>query len=27
VPVSESVQKEFVYLRDKLGLDYRFPFE
>ena len=27
VPVGESVQKEFVELRDKLGLDYRFPFE
>lgn len=27
VPVGESVQKEFIELRDKLGLDYRFPFE
>ena len=27
VPVGESVQREFVELRDKLGLDYRFPFE
>ena len=27
VPVGESVQKEFVELRDKLGLDYTFPFE
>lgn len=27
VPVSESVQAEFLELRDKLGLDYRFPFE
>ena len=27
VPVNESVQREFVELRDKLGLDYRFPFE
>ena len=27
VPVSESVQAEFIELRDKLGLDYRFPFE
>ncbi|MBO4352297.1 MAG: Ldh family oxidoreductase [Eggerthellaceae bacterium] len=27
VPVSESVQKELVELRDKLGLDYTFPFE
>ena len=27
VPVSESVQAEFIELRDKLGLDYQFPFE
>jgi LDH2 family malate/lactate/ureidoglycolate dehydrogenase len=27
VPVGESVQREFVELRDKLGLDYHFPFE
>ncbi|MBQ9004065.1 MAG: Ldh family oxidoreductase, partial [Eggerthellaceae bacterium] len=27
VPVGESVQREFIELRDKLGLDYRFPFE
>ena len=27
VPVGESVQKEFIELRDKLGLDVRFPFE
>ena len=27
VPVGESVQREFVELRDKLGLNYRFPFE
>ena len=27
VPVGESVQKEFIQMRDKLGLDYRFPFE
>ena len=27
VPVGESVQAEFIELRDKLGLDYRFPFE
>ena len=27
VPVGEAVQKEFVELRDKLGLDYTFPFE
>ena len=27
VPVGESVQKEFIELRDKLGLDYHFPFE
>ena len=23
----ESVQREFIELRDKLGLDYTFPFE
>ena len=27
VPVGEAVQKEFVALRDKLGLPYVFPFE
>ncbi|HAM15462.1 MAG TPA: lactate dehydrogenase [Eggerthellaceae bacterium] len=27
VPVGDSVQREFIELRDKLGLDYRFPFE
>ena len=27
VPVGESVQKELIEVRDKLGLDYRFPFE
>ncbi|MBQ1906630.1 MAG: Ldh family oxidoreductase, partial [Firmicutes bacterium] len=27
VPVGESLQKEFTALRDRLGLDYRFPFE
>ena len=27
VPVGETVQKEFIELRDKLGLDYKFPFE
>ena len=27
VPVSESIQKEFIQLRDECGLDYRFPFE
>ena len=27
VPVSESVQRELVAVRDELGLDYRFPFE
>ncbi|MCR5625585.1 MAG: Ldh family oxidoreductase [Lachnospiraceae bacterium] len=27
VPVSESVQKELIELRDTLGLDYRFEFE
>ena len=27
VPVGESIQKEFIALRDAFGLDYRFPFE
>ena len=27
VPVGEAIQKEFIGLRDKLGLDYKFPFE
>ena len=27
VPVGESVQKEMTGLRDRLGLNYRFPFE
>ena len=27
VPVSESVQRELVAVRDELGLDYHFPFE
>ena len=27
VPVGESIQKELLGLRDKLGLKYRFPFE
>ncbi len=27
VPITESVQKEFIKLRDDLGLDYHFPFE
>lgn len=27
VPVGESIQKEFISLRDELGLDYKFPFE
>lgn len=27
VPVGESIQKEFIQLRDELGLDYKFPFE
>lgn len=27
VPVGETIQKEFIGLRDRLGLDYRFPFE
>ena len=27
IPVGESIQKEFVALRDELDLDYKFPFE
>src|SRR5699024_674382 len=27
VPVGESIQKEFIALRDACGLDYHFPFE
>lgn len=27
VPISEAVQKEFIELRDRYGLDYAFPFE
>ncbi|MDO4533995.1 MAG: Ldh family oxidoreductase, partial [Coriobacteriia bacterium] len=27
VPMGESVQKEFIELRDRLNLDYHFPFE
>ncbi len=27
VPVGETIQKEFIALRDKFGLDYKFPFE
>ena len=27
VPVGEAVQKEFIELRDRLELDYHFPFE
>ncbi len=27
VPVGEAIQKEFIALRDRFGLDYRFPFE
>ena len=27
VPVGESIQKEFMQLRDECGLDYKFPFE
>ena len=27
VPVSVSVQKEILEIRDRLGLPYRFPFE
>ena len=27
VPINESVQKEFIAVRDELGLAYKFPFE
>ena len=27
VPIGESVQKEFIEVRDRLDLDFRFPFE
>ena len=27
VPINESVQKEFIAIRDEFGLDYHFPFE
>lgn len=27
VPINESVQKEFIEIRDRFGLDYHFPFE
>ena len=27
VPINESVQKEFIQIRDEFGLDYHFPFE
>ena len=27
VPVSKSVQKDILEVRDTLGLDYHFPFE
>lgn len=27
VPIGDSVQKEVLYVRDELGLPYRFPFE
>ena len=27
VPINESVQKEFIAVRDELGLNYKFPFE
>ena len=27
VPVSESVQKELMEIRDRFSLPYRFPFE
>ena len=27
VPVGETIQKEFMQLRDACGLDYKFPFE
>jgi LDH2 family malate/lactate/ureidoglycolate dehydrogenase len=27
VPVGESIRKELIGLRDRFGLDYKFPFE
>lgn len=27
IPINESVQKEFIAVRDELGLNYKFPFE
>ena len=27
VPVGDTIQKEFIQLRDECGLDYKFPFE
>ena len=27
VPVGETIQKEFIQLRDEFHLDYKFPFE
>ena len=27
VPVGETIQKEIIEVRDKLGLSYHFPFE
>ena len=27
VPVGETIQKEFIQLRDRFNLDYKFPFE
>lgn len=27
VPVGEAVQKEFIAIRDKKNLPYKFPFE
>ena len=27
VPVGETIQKEFMALRDACGLNYKFPFE
>ncbi|MCR4615182.1 MAG: Ldh family oxidoreductase [Clostridiales bacterium] len=27
VPVGDTIQKEFIALRDRFGLDYKFPFE
>ncbi|MCR4843173.1 MAG: Ldh family oxidoreductase, partial [Eubacterium sp.] len=27
IPVGEGVQKDFITVRDKYGLDYKFPFE